>query len=60
MPANSGVQSFSITVNGQVLPDAVGILEIVVTNLVNAIPKAKVVVMDGSAACAKFRFKQWD
>jgi Rhs element Vgr protein len=54
MPANSGVQSFSITVNGQVLPDAVGILEIVVTNLVNAIPKAKVVVMDGSAAAQNF------
>ncbi|WP_029274655.1 type VI secretion system tip protein VgrG [Pedobacter borealis] len=54
MPANSGVQSFSITVNGQVLPDAVGILEIVVTNVVNAIPKAKVVVMDGSAAAQNF------
>jgi Rhs element Vgr protein len=54
MPANSGVQSFSITVNGQVLPDAVGILEIVVTNMVNAIPKAKVVVMDGSAAAQNF------
>jgi Rhs element Vgr protein len=54
MPANSGVQSFSITVNGQVLPDAVGILEIVVTNMVNAIPKAKVVVMDGSAASQNF------
>jgi Rhs element Vgr protein len=54
MPANPGVQSFSITVNGQVLPDAVGILEIVVTNMVNAIPKAKVVVMDGSAASQNF------
>lgn len=54
MPANSGVQSFSITVNGQVLPDAVGILEIVVTNVVNVIPKAKVVVMDGSAAAQNF------
>jgi Rhs element Vgr protein len=54
MPANPGVQSFSITVNGQVLPDAVGVLEIVVTNIVNAIPKAKVVVMDGSAASQNF------
>lgn len=54
MPANSGVQSFSITINGQVLPDAVGILEIMVTNVVNAIPKAKVVVMDGSAAAQNF------
>ncbi|ARS39418.1 hypothetical protein CA265_07025 [Sphingobacteriaceae bacterium GW460-11-11-14-LB5] len=54
MPANSGAQSFSIKVNGQALSDAVGILEIVVTNLVNAIPKARVVVMDGSAAAQNF------
>ncbi|MGM9475499.1 type VI secretion system tip protein VgrG [Pedobacter sp. GSP4] len=54
MPANSGVQSFSITINGQALSDAVGILEIVVTNMVNAIPKATVVVMDGSAASQNF------
>ncbi|WP_293311679.1 type VI secretion system tip protein VgrG [Pedobacter sp. UBA5917] len=54
MPAHSGAQSFSIKVNGQALPDAVGILEIVVTNMVNAIPKARVVVMDGSAAAQNF------
>lgn len=36
------------------MSDAVGILEIVITNLVNAIPKAKVVVMDGSAAAQNF------
>ena len=54
MPAPSGPQSFSITINGQVLSDAVGILEIVVTNVVNAIPKARVVVMDGSAAAQNF------
>ncbi|SDD10751.1 type VI secretion system tip protein VgrG [Pedobacter soli] len=54
MPAPSGPQSFSITINGQALSDAVGILEIVVTNVVNAIPKARVVVMDGSAAAQNF------
>lgn len=54
MPTHSGPQSFSITINGQPLSDAVGILEIVVNNVVNAIPKARVVVMDGSAAAQNF------
>lgn len=54
MPQNSGVQSFSITIGGQPLSDTVGILEIIVTNVVNTIPKAKVVVIDGSAAAQNF------
>src|SRR5688500_9516179 len=54
MPENKGAQSFSITINGQVLPDSVGLLEIVVTNVVNAIPKARLVVKDGSASSQDF------
>lgn len=54
MPQNMGVQSFSIKIGGQPLSDAVGILEITVTNIVNTIPKARVVVMDGSAAAQNF------
>jgi Rhs element Vgr protein len=54
MPDNKGAQSFSITINGQVLPDSVGLLEIVVTNVVNAVPKARLVVKDGSASAQDF------
>ncbi|AZI27335.1 type VI secretion system tip protein VgrG [Pedobacter sp. G11] len=54
MPQNTGVQSLSIKIGGQPLSDAIGILEIVITNIVNTIPKARVVVMDGSAAAQNF------
>ncbi|RYD81149.1 MAG: type VI secretion system tip protein VgrG [Sphingobacteriales bacterium] len=54
MPDNKGAQSFTITINGQAMPDSVGLLEIVVTNLVNSIPKAKIIVKDGSASAQDF------
>ncbi|MCX2574540.1 type VI secretion system tip protein VgrG [Pedobacter sandarakinus] len=60
MPQPTGLQGFDITINGQALPSSVGILEISVSNVVNSIPKAKLVLMDGNAAAQTFDLSSGD